>query len=85
MWAGTCVGSRVRISRSAAPSPSTSGTCSRGLRTEAFLPKLLGWLHRVPPKSKHGLQTPSPQTCHGLGKASTLRACGPHQEGWMLC
>lgn len=45
--------SRARISRSGAPSPSMSGTWSRGLKMEAFPPKLLEWLHRVSPKTKH--------------------------------
>lgn len=49
----TSFSSWVRTSRSGAPSASRSGTWSKGLRMEAFPPKLLGWFHSVSPKTKH--------------------------------
>lgn len=55
-WGGTWFSSWIRTSRSGAPSASRSGTRSRGLRTDAFPPKLLGWLHRVFPETEHRTQ-----------------------------
>lgn len=52
-WGSTWFSSWTRTSRSGAPSASRSGTRSRGLRMDAFPPKLLGWLHRVFPETEH--------------------------------
>lgn len=80
-WGGTWFSSWMRTSRSGAPSASRSGTRSRGLRTDTFPPKRLGWLHKVFPETEH-----STQHCacgrHGARRRVLLAAqhcvCGRH-------
>lgn len=71
-WEESCTSfpSWARTSRSGAPSASRSGTWSKGLRMEAFLPRLLGRFHRVCPETKH--------MSHGAGSTS------PSNIAWLL-
>ena len=77
----TWFSSWVRTSRSGTPSASMSGTWSRGLRTDTFPPKLLGWLHRVSPKTKHRARVlPWKQTCV-CSRLAPTGTCQQHHFG----